>query len=81
MVISPWAKANFVDHTLTDQTSIIRLVEDNWLNGQRIGQGSYDALANSIQSMMDFTKAQSKGRLILNPTTGEVTTKSGSAAK
>src|SRR5262249_35199230 len=24
MVISPWAKANFVDHTLTDQTSILR---------------------------------------------------------
>ena len=38
MVISPWAKANFVDHTLTDQTSIIRFIEDNWLRGQRIGR-------------------------------------------
>ena len=57
LVISPWSKPNFVDHTLTDQTSIIRFVEDNWLNGQRIGSGSFDAIANSIQSMMDFTKA------------------------
>jgi phospholipase C len=81
LVISPWSKPNFVDHTLTDQTSIIRFVEDNWLNGQRIGQGSFDSIANSIASMMDFTKAQSKGRLILDPTTGEVTTLVGSAAK
>jgi phospholipase C len=81
MVISPYSKPNFVDHTLTDQTSIIRFVEDNWLSGQRIGSGSYDALANSIQTMMDFTKAQSKGKLILNETTGEVTTPAASAAK
>ena len=29
MVISPYAKKNFVDGTLTDQTSIIRFIEDN----------------------------------------------------
>jgi len=29
MVISPYAKPNFVDHTLTDQSSIIRFIEDN----------------------------------------------------
>jgi len=38
-VISPWAKRNFVDNTVTDQTSIIRFVEDNWLGGTRIGNG------------------------------------------
>ena len=81
MVISPWSKPNFVDHTVTDQTSILRFVEDNWLQGQRVGSGSFDALANSIQSMMDFTKAQSKGKLILNETTGEVVTPSTTAAK
>src|SRR6202012_1424670 len=42
MVISPWAKSNFFDHTITDQTSILRFVEDNWLGGERIGQGSFD---------------------------------------
>ena len=55
LVISPFAKSNFVDHTLTDQSSIIRFVEDNWLKGERIGQGSFDALANSITQMFDFS--------------------------
>jgi len=81
MVVSPWSKQNFVDHTMTDQTSIIRFVEDNWLNGQRIGSGSFDTIANSIQSMMDFTAAQAKGKLILDETTGEVVSSSGKAGK
>ena len=71
MVISPWAKQNFVDHTVTDQTSIIRFVEDNWLNGQRIGQGSFDTIANSIVNMLDFSKPTKK-HLILDPSSGLV---------
>ena len=58
LVISPFAKSNFVDHTLTDQSSIIRFVEDNWLKGARIGQGSFDAIANSITQMFNFSSAQ-----------------------
>ena len=58
LVISPFAKSNFVDHTLTDQSSIIRFVEDNWLKGERLGQGSFDALANSITQMFDFSSAR-----------------------
>ena len=42
LVVSPWARENFVDHTITDQTSVIHFIEDNWLEGQRIGQGSFD---------------------------------------
>jgi len=30
LVISPFAKSNFVDGTLTDQTSAIRFIEDDW---------------------------------------------------
>ncbi len=71
LVISPWAKQNFVDHSVTDQTSIIRFVEDNWLNGQRIGQGSFDGIANSITQMFNFTKIRTNGTLFLNPTNGE----------
>ncbi|MEW5302291.1 MAG: hypothetical protein WDW36_005092 [Sanguina aurantia] len=37
LVISPWARVNMVDHTLTDQSSITRFVEDNWLASQRLG--------------------------------------------
>jgi phospholipase C len=29
-MVSPWAKVNYVDHSLTDQSSILRFVEDNW---------------------------------------------------
>jgi phospholipase C len=73
MVISPWSKQNFVDHTVTDQTSIIRFVEDNWLNGTRIGNGSFDGIANSIANMLQFTKANKK-TLILDPSSGQPVT-------
>jgi len=42
LVISPWARTNFVDHTLTDQSSTTRFIEDNWLHGQRICATSFD---------------------------------------
>ena len=71
LVVSPWAKENFVDHTVTDQTSIIRFVEDNWLGGQRIGNGSFDALSGPINNMFDFSHMHHEGRLFLDPNTGE----------
>jgi phospholipase C len=71
IVVSPWAKQNFVDHTVTDQSSIIHFIEDNWLGGQRLGSGSFDGIANSIAQMFNFTKIRSNGSLILNPNTGE----------
>lgn len=69
VVISPWARPNFVDHTLTDQTSVIRFVEDNWNLG-RIGDGSFDELAGPITGMFDFT-ARRADRLFLDRDTGE----------
>jgi phospholipase C len=30
LVISPWAKSNYVDHNLSDQSSIINFIEYNW---------------------------------------------------
>jgi phospholipase C len=54
LVISPWSRPNFVDHSLTDQTSVIRFIEDNWDLG-RIGDGSYDELAGPITNMFDFS--------------------------
>jgi hypothetical protein len=53
MVISPFARPNYVDHTLTDQTSVLKFVEDNWLGGQRIQPGgSFDTIAGTIQNML-----------------------------
>jgi phospholipase C len=69
LVISPFAKQNFVDHTVTDQTSVIRFIEDNWLGGERI-PGSFDAVANSITQMLDF-RGRPNGWLFLNDQTGE----------
>jgi phospholipase C len=54
---------------LTDQSSILRFIEDNWLSSQRIGQGSFDAIAGSINTMFDFTQ-KPNAKLVLNPTTG-----------
>jgi phospholipase C len=71
LIISSWAKENFVDHTVTDQTSVLRFVEDNWLAGQRIGQGSFDSIASPLNQMFDFTALRQNGQLFLNPTTGE----------
>jgi phospholipase C len=71
LVISPWARQNFVDHTVTDQSSIIHFIEDNWLGGQRIGQGSFDGIASSLTQFFNFNKIRSNGILFLNPTTGE----------
>lgn len=70
LVISPWARQNFVDHTVTDQSSIIHFIEDNWLGGQRIGQGSFDGIASSISQMFDFSHPREGRRLFLRPSTG-----------
>jgi phospholipase C len=74
LVISPWARQNFVDHTLTDQSSILRFVEDNWLGGKRLGAGSFDTITNSLNNMFDFNarSPENTGRLFLNVSTGEV---------
>jgi phospholipase C len=70
LVISPWAKENAVDHTLTDQSSILRFIENNW-QLPRIA-GSFDAVAGSLGSMFDFTQQLSPARtLFLDPSTGQ----------
>src|SRR5262249_38354907 len=71
MVISPFAKRNFVDHTLTDQSSIIRFIEDTFSLGG-IGGGSSDAYAGSVLNMFDFgEKSGRNNALILDDQTGE----------
>ncbi len=72
MVISPYAKSNYVDNTLASQTSIVSFIEYNWHLGN-LGPTSYDHLAGSIMNMFDFSQPQrNDGVLLLNPSTGEV---------
>jgi phospholipase C len=69
MVISPYAKSNYAGNTMTDQTSVLRFIEDNWLGGQRIDSSSFDTLAGSLDGMSDWTHPNSSP-FILNPSTG-----------
>jgi phospholipase C len=69
LVISPFAKKNYVSHVQITQASIPQFIEDNWLGSERIGGGSFDATTGSIMDMFDFTQKKSV-TLILDPTTG-----------
>jgi phospholipase C len=68
LVISPFAKQNFVDSTVTDTTSILRFIEDNWSLGQ-LGDQSFDAIAGSILNLFDFN-GQPAPPIFLDPQTG-----------
>jgi len=71
LVISPFANENFVDHTVADQSSVVRFIEDNWLGGQRI-YGSFDAIASPITQMFNFRNNNGASRtLILDEATGQ----------
>jgi phospholipase C len=70
LVISPWSRQNHVDHTLTDQSSILRFIEDNWHLG-RLGRQSSDAQAGSLFGLFDFAEHHARApQLLLDPTTG-----------
>ena len=72
LVISPYSRQNYVDHTLTTQSSVLSFIEDNWLHGRRLGGGAADTEAASISGLFDFGHhAGHADRLRLNPNTGE----------
>src|SRR5215831_3533964 len=75
LVISPFARRNHIDHTLTDQSSVLRFIEDNWLSGERIQPGgSLEAIAGTIENMFDFDRNVDNDdrKLILDPQTGTI---------
>ncbi|CAG9197633.1 Phosphoesterase [Paraburkholderia sabiae] len=70
LMISPWAKVNFVDHTPITQASVVRFIEDNWLGGKRLGAGSFDASAGDIRSMLNLSGAGNSPTVFLDPSLG-----------
>jgi phospholipase C len=75
LVISPWAKTNYIDSTLTEQASIPRFIEDVFLGSARIGTGSFDASAGTLMNMFNFTNAAAPPNptpVYLSPSTGAV---------
>ena len=75
LVISPWTRENYVSNKLTDTASVTNFIEDNWLRGERIGGGSYDAISGSLDGnggLLDFFTRPHFRPVILSPTTGAV---------
>jgi phospholipase C len=83
LVISPFARRNYVDHSVTDQTSVLRFIEDNFElgrmdppPGRSVAEGgSFDQIAGSLNSLFDFegrsgSDDRDPGRLILDDSTG-----------
>src|SRR5580693_5036635 len=79
VVISPWTRDNYVSNNLTDTTSVVKFIEQNWLHGQTI-PGSFDATSGSLDArggLLDFNTRPHFEPLILNPTTGAVVSGGG----
>jgi phospholipase C len=70
LVISPCARSNFVDHTLLNQASVTRWIEDNWSLPQITN--SFDSSSNSFNSLFDFQNCNNP-KLYLASATGQVT--------
>jgi phospholipase C len=82
VLISPWSNINYIDNTPTDQSSIIQFIEDTFLSSQRIGGGSFDATAGSLDKMFNFTNGAvipNPTPLFLSPSTGKVCSPSTAA--
>jgi phospholipase C len=74
VVISPYTRDDYVSHNLTDTTSVVKFIEDNWLNGERI-PGSYDSVSGSLDGpggLLDFFVRPQERPVILNSTSGAV---------
>jgi phospholipase C len=72
LVISPWARRNYVDGTFTVQSSVTKFIEENWNLG-KIGAGSEDALSGTLENMFDFNRSDPRSpAILLNSETGEI---------
>jgi phospholipase C len=76
LVVSPYSKSNFVDHTLTDQSSVVKFIEYNWQLPTTIGEGSFDTIAGSLLNMFDFSK-RGAPTVVLDPLSGQVVSVTG----
>ena len=79
LVISPYTRDNYVSNNLTNTTSVVKFIEQNWLHGRTI-PGSFDASSGSLDArggLLDFNTRPHFEPLILNPTTGAVVSGGG----
>jgi hypothetical protein len=74
VVISPYTRDNYVSNDLTDTASVVKFIEQNWLDGKAI-PNSYDKVSGSLDApggLLDFNIRPHDTPVILNPTTGAV---------
>ena len=74
VVVSPWTRQNYVSGNNTNTASVVKFIEDNWLNGKSI-PGSFDASSGSLDAhggVLDFNTFPHLLPVLLNPTTGAV---------
>ena len=64
LVVSPYARTNFVDHHLTEQASVLKFIEDNWRT-DRVGDASFDKRAGSLDGLFNFHHPNGK-QVLLN---------------
>jgi len=84
LVISPYAKSNFISHEETDQTSITKFIEDNWKTGgipDTLGQESFDDISHSLNDMFDFDNHGNTPKVCLNAAGQVVSPVSGQCPK
>ncbi len=76
LVISPWAKPGYIDHTTLSFDSYLRLIEDRFLDGQRLDPATdgrpdsrptvRERLANPMRAAFDFNQ-EPLPPLVLDP--------------
>jgi phospholipase C len=73
IVISPYANTNYVDHTLTNQASIINFIESNWGLGYidgptrpANGQASFDRDSGTLNGMFNFSNPANTAPLFMS---------------
>ena len=71
LAISPWANRNYVDHTLINQASIVKFIEDNWRSGTidtldlPKGPASSDPDAGTLMHLFNFDAPRSLDLILL----------------
>jgi phospholipase C len=62
LVVSPFAKAHYVSHTIADHTSLLAFIEQRFLTdsgGMRRHLTARDQYADTLQDLFDFENAPS----------------------
>jgi len=71
LVISPYAKSNFISHSESDQTSIMKFILKNW-HLDFDDKKSFVNIAGSLDDMFDFGNHGSNPAICIDPKTGEI---------